>query len=94
MNVVLEEIKPEVAEALKRNASASGLSLNDYLLSLLTQQNAGSGELGMAGDPVTETPENSLAAFIQDLEELADGTEHLPPPTSRYSTEDIYFDHD
>ena len=80
------EIKPETAELLARQAKARGVSVSDYVESLL--------------DMAEQTP--SLAApvpgsdldFDAAMEFFADGDEHLPPYSGTYSREDIYFDHD
>jgi hypothetical protein len=84
MNSTLHElIAPEIAQALIEQARAGGLSVNDYLRRLL-------------GLPDETPPVNdeSLDAFMADLEALAEETEHLPPTAIAYSRADIYFDHD
>jgi hypothetical protein len=84
MNAVLHEpIAPEIVQALIAQATASGLSVNEYLRRLL----------GLA-DGTQLADDESLNAFMADLEALAEGTEHLPPSGITYSREDIYFDHD
>lgn len=84
MNVALQEqIAPEVAQALIAQATANGLSVNEYLRRLLGLTN---GTQPAEGE--------SLDAFMADMESLSEGTEHLPPSTINYSREDIYFDHD
>jgi hypothetical protein len=84
MNVALQEqIAPEVAQALIAQATANGLSVNEYLRRLLGLTNG------------TQPAEDaSLDAFMADMESLSEGTEHLPPSTITYSREDIYIDHD
>ena len=79
------EIKPETAELLARQAKARGLSVSDYVKSLL--------------DMVEQTPlavpdPGSDVDFDAAMEFFANGTEHLPPYSGTYSREDIYFDHD
>jgi hypothetical protein len=84
MNAVLHEpIAPEIVQALIAQATASGLSVNEYLRRLL----------GLP-DGTQPADDESLNAFMADLEALAEGTEHLPPSIITYSREDIYFDHD
>ncbi len=85
MNATLQEqIAPEIAQALIAQATASGLSVNEYLRRLL----------GLTNDTDDELMDASVDAFMADMEALAEGTEHLPPSTITYSREDIYFDHD
>ncbi|MCG3160759.1 MAG: hypothetical protein JMDDDDMK_01834 [Acidobacteria bacterium] len=84
MNAVLQEpIAPEIIQALITQATSSGLSVNEYLRVLL----------GLNGG-IQPVDDESLDAFMADMELLAEGTEHLPPSTITYSREDIYFDHD
>ena len=78
-----EQIAPEIVQALITQATASGLSVNDYLARLLGLPNE-----------IRPTDDESLDAFMTDLEALAEGTKHLPPSTITYSRKDIYFDHD
>jgi hypothetical protein len=88
MNEALQEqIAPEVAKALMAQATANGLSVNEYLRQLLGLIN----ETQLAGG---EGPDALVEAFMADLELLSEGTEHLPPSSITYSREDIYFDHD
>jgi len=83
MHAPLEEIKSETAEMLAAQAKARGLSVDEYLKSLLGVTN---------GENVTPVP--TLAEFEADMEAFADGTEHLPASSITYSREDIYLDHD
>jgi hypothetical protein len=84
MNAVLHEpIAPEIVQALIAQAMASGLSVNEYLRRLL----------GLS-DGTQPADDESLNAFMADLEALAEGTEHLPLSAITYSREDIYFDYD
>ncbi len=87
MSQVLEEIKPETAEKLAAEAEARGLSIDEYLKSLLppesNPQNGGK-----------RPNEMSVAEINRVLDELSEGTEHLPPLPSNFSREDIYSDHD
>ncbi len=85
MNATLQEqITPEIVQALIAQATASGLSVNEYLRRLL----------GLTNDTDDELADASVDAFMADMEALAEGTDHLPPSTITYSREDIYFDHD
>lgn len=86
MNATSIEIAPETIQTLIAQAAASGLSADDYLRQLLGIAN------GTQSAP--STSDESLNEFMADLEALSEGTEHLPPSTSTYSREDIYFDHD
>ena len=83
MNAILEQVRPETAAKIAEQAAAHGLSVDEYLRTLLglTQVN-------------TSTVDVSLAEFEADLNALSDGTEHLSPTNLTYSREDIYFDHD
>ena len=45
-------------------------------------------------DGAQPADDESLDAFMADLEALSEGTEHLPPSAITYSRADIYFDHD
>jgi hypothetical protein len=83
MNAVLEQIAPETVQALIIQATANGMSVNDYLSRLLGVTNG-----------TQAAQEESIDEFMADVELLAEGTEHLPPSTLTYSREDIYFDHD
>ena len=82
MSANLEQIKPETLAILERQAKIFGLSIDEYLRSLL---------------PKTEK-ELPLAAgndeFEADMIAFAEGTEPLSGYNSSYSREDIYFDHD
>ena len=81
MNRILEQVTPETAAKIAEQAA--GLSIDEYLRTLLglTQVNTG-------------TLDVSLDEFEADLNALSDGTENLSPSTLTYSREDIYFDHD
>ena len=83
MNRILEQVTPETAAKIAEEAAAQGLSVDEYLRTLLglTQVNTG-------------TLDVSLDEFEADLNALSDGTEDLSPTSLTYSREDIYFDHD
>jgi len=83
MHTVLKQIRPETVEMLAAQAKAHGLSVDEYLKSLLRLTN---------GEHVTTAP--TLTEFVTDMQALAEDTEHLPPESLAYSRRDIYFDHD
>jgi hypothetical protein len=88
MNAALQDqIAPEIAQALMAQATANGLSVNEYLSQLLGLTNVALPANG-------ESLDASMEAFMADMESLSEGTEHLAPSTITYSREDIYFDHD
>jgi hypothetical protein len=83
MNATLDEqIAPEIVQAIITQATARGLSVNDYLPQLLGLMNG------------TPAEDKSLDTFMADMEALAEGTDHLPSSAITYTREDIYFDHD
>jgi hypothetical protein len=94
MNAILNQIAPETVGVLVQQAAAHGLSPNEYLQQLLRLHNGHQDDLSLAADPTPVTTEESLAAFRQDLEALAEDTEHLPAAPITYSRAEIYFDHD
>lgn len=77
------QIEQELANASFAEAEAKGLSVDDYLRTLIASGN---------GQPQSESM--SLAEIDQILDELSEGTEHIPPLPLNFSREDIYFDHD
>ncbi len=83
MNQLLEGIRPETAERLSAQARAHGLSVDEYLKSILSDVGEGQRSGLM-----------TLVDVDQVLDELSEGTEHLPPLSENFSREDIYFDHD
>lgn len=94
MSAVFDQIAPETVQVLVQQASASGLSLNDYLQRLLGLKNGQAEDLSLAGFSDAATPAENLAAFMADMEALAEGTADLPAAPPTYSRADIYFDHD
>jgi negative regulator of replication initiation len=78
MNPILEQIKPETAEMIATQASASGLSVDDYLKRLL----------GMPSGTETAS-EASLEESMAAMESLAE--DDLTPLPRDFSREDIYF---
>jgi hypothetical protein len=88
MSVMLEDISATTARALIDQAAANGLTVEAYLQRLL-------GITTEVQQAVLATSsDKSLNTFMADMETLAEGTDHLPPPPVTYSREDIYFDHD
>jgi hypothetical protein len=59
MNSILEQIKPETAQMIAAEAKAQGLSVDDYLRTLLPQTN-GDAERRLSE---TATPEEWVRAF-------------------------------
>ncbi len=80
MSAILDEISEETAETLLAQARARGLSVDDYLKSLL----------GVASS--SSTPEPTSEEFEADMEAMAE--KNLAPLPPDFSREDIYFDHD
>ncbi len=80
MNPVLQQITPEPAEQLVAQARAHGLSVDEYLKDILPDTNRHPEQL-------------SSAEVDQILDELAEGSEHLPALPPNFSREDIYADH-
>jgi hypothetical protein len=83
MNPVLEQVRLETAELLAARAEAQGLSVDAYLKMLLG-----------APEQKTALAELSDEEFDSVMEELASGTEGIPPLPADFSRKDIYFDHD
>lgn len=83
MNATLEQIKPETLEILEKKAKIFGLSVDEYLRSLLPKTEK---ELSLKGDADED--------FEADMIVFAEGTENISNYHGTYSREDIYFDHD
>lgn len=77
INLTLEQIKPETLDLIEHQAETLGLSVNDYLLSLLPKD-------------VQKNALNSNENFEADMCEFAENTEKYQ---GSYSREDIYFNH-
>lgn len=75
-----KEIKSETLAILEKQAKVFGLSVDDYLRSLLPKTEK---ELPLSGGD-----------FESDMNAFAEGTENLKSYNGTYSREDIYFDHD
>jgi hypothetical protein len=78
-----EQISPEIVRAIIAQATARGLSVNEYLAQIIGYSNG-----------TRAANSESLSELMADMEALSEGTEHLPPSTMTYTREDIYFDHD
>lgn len=81
MNTVTEQITPEAIQALIAQATASSLSVDEYLRRLL---GVSSGAQAATGTSVDE--------FIQAMESLAE--DNIQPLPRDFSREDIYFPED
>lgn len=84
MNATIEQIKPETLAIIEEQAKAFGMSVDDYLQSLLQRNEK---ELSLKSDISDDEFESDMIAF-------AEGTENLSQYNGTYSREDIYFDHD
>ena len=84
MNTTLEQIKPETLAIIESQAKSSGLSVDEYLRSLLPQIENDSAFKPAVGN---EEFESDMIAFAMETEDFSNynGT---------YSRDDIYFDHD
>lgn len=83
MSANIKEIKPETLEILQKQAKFFGLSVDEYLRSLLPKTEK---DLSLAKDTNDE--------FEADMIAFAEGTENLSNYNGTYSREDIYFEHD
>ena len=81
MPVILEQVSPETAQALIAQATATGLSIDDYLKQLLGMVNG--------TQPVLNAP---VEEFLQAMESLAE--KNVEPLPRNFSREDIYFPED
>lgn len=84
MNATLEQISPQTISLLEENAERFGLSVEEYLQSLLPKS-----EKDLALKPDTQEGE-----FETDMIAFAEESESLSEYKGDYSREDIYFDHD
>ncbi|MEZ5429504.1 MAG: hypothetical protein R2747_24885 [Pyrinomonadaceae bacterium] len=84
MNTSIEQIRPETLALLEKQAETFGMSVDEYLRSILPNgENNSSLEAEKSDDE-----------FEADMKEFASGTENLNNYSGTYSREDIYFDHD
>jgi hypothetical protein len=83
MNATIKQIKTETLEIIEKQAKIFGLSVDEYLRSLLpkTEKN-----LSLNGDADDE--------FEADMIAFAENSESVSTYGGNYSREDIYFDHD
>ena len=87
MDITLEDISTTTARVLIAQATASGLTVEEYLQRLL-------GITTEAPQAALDTsPDERVNAFMADMEALTEGTDQLPPSPITYSREDIYFRH-
>ena len=81
MSATTEQIKPETIAWIERQAKTFGLSVDDYLQSLLPENQ---NEMALKNDSPNDD-------FEADMLEFAETTETYQ---GSYSREDIYSDHD
>ncbi|CAN5616862.1 hypothetical protein BH20ACI4_BH20ACI4_05200 [soil metagenome] len=84
MNTTVEQIKPETLDLLEKQAKTFGMSVDEYLKSILPK---GENDLSLKA-------KKSDAEFEKDMQEFAENTENQTEYNGTYSREDIYFDHD
>jgi hypothetical protein len=78
MSLIIGQIKSETLELIEKQAEIFGLSVDDYLRSLLPKDE---NNLALKDEQT----------FESDMLEFAENTENYQ---GSYSREDIYFDHD
>jgi len=78
MSITLDQVSPETAQALIAQATASGLSVDDYLKQLL----------GLARK-IPQVTSGSIEEFIQAMESLAE--KDVQPLPRGFSRQDIYY---
>ena len=81
MNTTVEQIKRETLDLLERQAKTFGMSVDEYLKSILPK---GDNDLSLDA-------EKSDSEFENDMNEFA---ENQMDYKGTYSREDLYFDHD
>jgi hypothetical protein len=87
MNTTLDYIAPEIVQAIIAQATARGLSVNDYLRQLLGLNDGASAELAMSEEPQLrneEKPQRNEAMFAA----LKKSAERLKDVPVRGSTEE------
>jgi hypothetical protein len=82
MNSIIEQVRPETAELLAVQARTRGLSVDDYLKSLLETMNRTEAAPAPA----------SVEEFMAAMESLAE--DEVEPLPRDFSREDIYFPED
>lgn len=78
MSITIDQVSAETVQALIAQATASGLSVEDYLKRLL----------GLA-ENIRQTRGGSVEEFIEAMESLAE--KDVQPLPRDFSREDIYF---
>ncbi len=81
MSVTTEQIKPETIALIERQAKTFGLSVDDYLQSLLPKNQ---NDLALKNDSQDNDFEADMLEFAENIE----------THQGSYSREDIYSDHD
>jgi hypothetical protein len=76
------EIEQGTAERLAQKAKSTGVSVDSLLKHMLELTD------------LTQSREMTLEEFDRVLDELAAGSENLPPLPTNFSRADIYLDHD
>ena len=83
MNTTHEQVKPETLAIIEARARLTGLSVDDYLRSLLPPDER---DMSLRSDAADDEFEADMITFANDTDETNyNGT---------YSRKDIYFDHD
>lgn len=78
------ELEPEIEAALNQQANAKGISLDEYLREVIEERAR-----------ISTAPEINLDEFRKALDQLAEMGKGLPHlPSSAFSREAIYQDHD
>lgn len=84
MNQTLKEIRPETIALIVSQANAMGVSVDQYLRSLLPDDEL---ELGLKADASNDEFESDMSAFAETFDQPLQYDD-------TYSREDIYSDHD
>lgn len=90
MIAVLEQIKPETAELLAREAEAKGLSVDEYLRTLLPHSN-GLSKTEEVKEPALElTPQEKARRWVEFVEKYSVRVDHFVDDSreSIYTRED------
>lgn len=87
----------ELEVRVKEAAAQRGLHIEEYVITAveraLTKQSQDEA-IGLANGAAAKSTLSPNAELDAILDELAAGTEHLPPLPPNFSRADIYFDHD
>lgn len=84
MNSTAEQIKSETLELIEKQAKTFGMSIDEFLKSIL---------LNPGNDLSLEAGGNDLD-FENDMNEFAESIENQSEYNGTYSRDDLYFDHD